>query len=258
MEVEFMRRVLFYAAAAAALCAGGSALAAPNWSGPYVGLNAGDAWGTSNVKTTVPTSTNLYFASSSISSIDGNGSAGLSPSGFTGGAQIGFNQQNANIVWGIEADWDAMNLNKSTSASAVYPDFAPYAYTLKQGVKTSWLATIRPRVGVATGSSLFYVTAGVAMTDLHYNEAFTDNFPPSPPGAVENGSKSSTRTGWTAGVGDEFALSSKVSIKAEYLYADFGTQSSTGALTAGTGTATLAHSASLHANILRVGANWKF
>jgi outer membrane immunogenic protein len=212
------------------------------------------AWGTSTVNTT--TNAGTYFAGSSVTSINGNGSASLSPNGFTGGAQIGFNQQNNNVVWGAEADWDAMNLSKSTSASAVYPCCGG-TYTLNQGVKTSWLATVRARAGIASASNLLYGTAGLAMTDLHYNESFTDTFGASPH-ASENGSKTSTRTGWTAGAGDEWALSSKVSIKAEYLYADLGKMTSSGGLTAPSGTATMMHSANLHANIFRVGANWKF
>jgi outer membrane immunogenic protein len=251
-----MRPIILAGSALAALALGsGSAMAQPAWSGVYLGVNAGGAWGQSDVTSTTDAGT--YFAGSSVTSINGNGTADLSPNGFTGGAQLGWNWQSGNVVFGLEGDFNAMDLSEGRTVTAGYPCCAPSTYTLNQEVSTDWLATLRPRVGMTAGNWLLYGTGGLAVTEVNLNESFTDNFGAAPH-ALENGSVSETRYGWTLGAGAEVDLGNSWSIKGEYLYADFGDVDSTGALTAPTGTATFTHNADLNANIFRVGVNRRF
>ena len=66
--------------------------------------------------------------------------------------------------------------------------------------------------------ALFYVTGGLAVT----NAKFTDSFGSFANTSVAAVSSDSTHVGWTAGVGMEYAFTDNWSVKAEYLYADFG------------------------------------
>ena len=86
---------------------------------------------------------------------------------------------------------------------------------------------------------------------------FTDTFGP----ARESAAISTTRYGWTAGAGGEYALMNGWSIKAEYLYVDLGRASttSTNLVTPTPFPANVfTHTVDLRSNIGRVGINYKF
>ena len=95
------------------------------------------------------------------------------------------------------------------------------------------------------------------MTNIRYKENFFDT-PPFPFGDIESSSVSSTRAGWTVGGGVEYALSNQWSAKLEYLYADFGSVSTTGTdIFIGLPYTTFAHNVDLRTNIVRGGINYK-
>ena len=217
-----------------------------------MGANVGGAFGSSDEATTA--GTGGYFAATSITSIAANGTASLKPTGFTGGVGAGFNQQTGDWVVGVEADIDALTLNKSTGVTVTYPCCSPSSYTITQGVKTSWLFTARPRVGWTSGGTLIYATGGVAVTDFHYTAMFSDTYNP----VTENGSKTSTKTGWTLGGGVEAQIDPKWSLKAEYLYADFGKVNSTAPLVPAVSSQVMNHTAKLNTSIVRFGLNMRF
>ena len=60
------------------------------------------------------------------------------------------------------------------------------------------------------------------------------------------------------GFGGEWAVGERWSVKAEYLYSDFGDFHSTAAVSAPSGVGVINHELSIRNNIFRVGANWKF
>ena len=86
-------------------------------------------------------------------------------------------------------------------------------------VRHSFLGTVRGRVGVVFDNWLFYATAGLAITDLRLSDSF-GSFGNTVIAAINT---STTRAGWTAGGGFEYAFTYNLSAKVEYLYADFGT-----------------------------------
>ena len=68
---------------------------------------------------------------------------------------------------------------------------------------------------------------------------------------------SETRTGWTAGGGVEWAFARNWSVKAEYLYADFGSVSFVSAFNVDPDF-TYTHTVHPTAQIVRAGVNYKF
>jgi outer membrane immunogenic protein len=241
-----------------ALVAVGSAKAG-DFSGFYVGANLGGASGTSNAKTTTIFSPTGYFATTSPGAIAG--AQQLTPSSFTGGGQAGYNFQISHIVLGAEVDFGHMQLSQSTMKSGIYPCCVTTGFTVTQSVRTDWLFTARPRLGVAFGRVMFYGTGGLAVTDLDYKARFADTFAT----ATENGGVNENRTGWIAGGGAEFRLTHHWSIKGEFLHSDFGgvTNTSTNLFaTLGTPIAfptnIWTHRANLTTNIGRLGINFRF
>jgi outer membrane immunogenic protein len=169
------------------------------WLGPYVGLNAG------------------FQGSSSV--------GGVSPSGFTGGIQAGYNWQNGAWVYGVESDFNLSN------ASA---RFADYQFS------NPWFGTLRGRAGYVVNNVVFvYGTAGLAFGIS----------------TVTRGGLSDTsgHAGWTIGAGAEFALTPfglgpNWSAKVEYLYLGL----SQGAVLPAS------VSSNFPSNVVRVGVNYHF
>ncbi len=235
-----------------------------NWTGWYVGVNAGGAFSQGSPSTTTVFSALGIFASTSVSgpgSINANGSQKFNSTTFTGGVGAGYNWQAGRLVYGIEADFNYFNPNGSSTVTATYPCCAPTNYTITQGVKTSWLLTARPRIGYAVNNWLFFATGGLAVTNVKASWSFTETFYPSAEPTV---STNKTKTGWVVGGGVEAGLWSNWSAKVEYLYADFGSVSGNGLITTGAAGVVAAavnnpfsHSLALKTQIVRFGLNYK-
>jgi outer membrane immunogenic protein len=155
-------------------------------------------------------------------------------SGVLGGGQLGYNWQLSSLVLGIETDIDASGVRGSTASGIC----AGVTCTTSE----TWFGTTRGRLGFAADHWLFYGTGGVAYGDVTFS-----NVP-----APFTTSGSTTRVGWTAGGGVEYAFTRAWSAKVEYLYADLG--NSGFGCTPGCGTSTV----SFKQNILRAGLNFHF
>jgi outer membrane immunogenic protein len=179
--------------------------AAYNWTGFYVGGNVGYGWSDSNVNSyTLNNNTVLVLPPPFVTQ---------RTDGFTGGGQVGYNWQSGMWVFGVEAD-AAWRDGKSSTVFA-FPgglDFTTFT------TKETWLATFRPRVGVASNNFLFYVTGGAAVQGREHT--FFENRP-TVAGANRTITSDDARVGWTVGAGVEAGFGNW-SVGLEYLYADFG------------------------------------
>jgi outer membrane immunogenic protein len=110
------------------------AYVAYNWTGFYVGLNGGGAFGSSTW--------------------DSTGSRDIS-GGLVGGT-IGYNYQWGQAVFGVEGDIDWASISGSTN------NLCP------AGCRTSdtWLSTVRGRIGYAADRFMPFVTGGAAFGDI--------------------------------------------------------------------------------------------
>ncbi len=164
-----------------------------DWTGFYLGVNAGFGLGRDR---TVHDYGNGF----------GN-SLYLQPLGAVGGGQIGYNWQTNSflgpIVIGVEADIQAADMSDNRTSILGAPQYSQ---------KLDWFGTVRGRIGLVTGPTLTYVTAGYAYGDA--NTTVTGAGGPLP--------FRGTRDGWTWGSGVEAALGGNWTGKIEYLYLDLG------------------------------------
>lgn len=256
-----------------------------NWTGFYVGGNAGYAWGQQNTALSIldsadPATCHFCGTTSDVPGAQGAGSPSFNPKGFTGGGQFGYNLQASNWVYGIEVDFGAFDqrqtINNGVSLSGLSALNSPFpggvcsssatcAGNFSSSVSTDWLFTLRPRIGYAWDRTLLYATGGLAVTKISFSQSYSDNvnfaFPPSTtPGGLESATGSKTVAGWTVGGGLEQALGNRWSVKAEYLYTQFSGFNTTGHLTdGGGGFANFANSVGqLSSHVVRAGINYKF
>jgi outer membrane immunogenic protein len=154
-----------------------------NWTGIYLGINGG--WARDNVGT----------PAANFVQPDTSGGAF--------GGQVGFNYQWQQLVLGAEFDGDWLGLKASALC------FNP-AFTCSTEINDQF--SLRGRLGFAVDRFLIYGTGGVAWTTFK--------------GSTATGgttfSDSSSRSGWIAGGGVEYAIWNNLIIGAEYLHADYG------------------------------------
>ena len=277
------------------------AVAAPySWSGFYIGGNAGYSWGhadTSQTDISSTTSTTLCFrdlatlvpiGGSTTGAVCGlagqtfpqvattTGGAGTIGSanvnGFIGGGQIGYNSQfDRQWLAGLEADLQYSGERGDQNGCSLAGCPAGSAFgSSSEALK--WFGTVRGRLGwLPSERVLLYATGGLAYgrIDSSYVSGVSGV-------SLLAAGSSTTRAGWTVGAGIEGAITDRWTLKAEYLYADygsFGTGLGTGAnvttvtntlITAAGGTQTTAVtnvSAAVNTHftdsILRAGLNYR-
>lgn len=190
-----------------------------NWTGPYVGVNAGLDLGD--------------FSGAQIFEGGFTGAAGaVGPStlpihrdtdGFTGGGQAGYNWEfPGNWLVGAEGDLDGSTLGRRTTVTADFgsPGGTPLAFVPGDSFRVSsdWNGSVRGRVGYAWNRFMVYGTAGVAFADVRMTQSFVALAGSS----ATSGAQSNILVGPTAGAGFEYAVVPNVSIGAEYRFSDYG------------------------------------
>jgi outer membrane immunogenic protein len=157
-----------------------------NWTGFYVGAHAGRGWG--NTKHCDEPDD----ACTPVFDIDG----------LVGGATVGLNWQYASWVFGVEADRSFGTIDGSVPTSLQFGCGAPCVTEVRG------FATVRGRAGPTFDRLFVYGTAGYAFGELF--------------GEVSETTNRARRTGWTAGAGVEYAFTSQISVKLEYLHVRLG------------------------------------
>jgi outer membrane immunogenic protein len=235
--------------------------------GFYAGGSIGTASGSVDlVSSTIDTGTynpvaGTYFQFSSVPAINAAGQQQVKSTVLYGGGQGGYNWRSGRLLLGAEADFGAMGIEESVSATGIYP-CCTGTFVIDQSIESDWVMTARPRVGYVVGGWLFYGTGGIALTRLHYRGTFNDSF-----GSTEDASINETVAGWTVGGGAEYEIAaSRWSLSFVYLYADFGSTSvqSTNLTQHVSGiplvfpNAPFTHTVNLQTHVVRFGVNYRF
>jgi opacity protein-like surface antigen len=190
----------------------GPAAMAYNWTGFYIGPHFGGAF--ANESETVGSAllgTPALFSTN--------------PSGALGGFQLGYNYE----LWphwlvGIEGEFSWTSAQGTANVAS-----AITSTTLTSN--HNWCDMVTGRLGYVQGPLLAYVKGGGAWMNADYNLTAASGA-----GGVNGAALiNTTRSGWTIGAGLEYMLSPQWSIKAEYSFLDFGTNTiGLGALVPGT------------------------
>lgn len=213
-----------------------------DWSGFYLGLNAGAAFNNSEVShdfdytgPDVPGGGTAGEINSLLNDVDADLTSDESV--FTGGALIGYNWQHENLVFGVEADinYAGVGSDQSNNISAQLNDLGgllgdpgagdeELSGTARTSFGADWFATLRGRVGFAADNFLLYGTGGLAYGKMDASvkidaTELEDEDPES--NRYYTGSTDATNWGWTVGAGMEYGIDNW-SLGVEYLYVDLG------------------------------------
>ena len=175
-----------------------------NWSGCYIGLNAGGGWARTEFNNTVNTTAFGHLN-------PGEGFA-YSYDGFVGGGQVGCNYQVSQWVFGIEGSFDGSSIKGDASDLAILNDDI---FT----TRIDSVATVTGRDGYAWNNVLLYAKGGYAGAHVQFSVSDTNSALGSP---VGSGSQTRWQSGWTVGGGLEYGLTPNWIIGVEYNYIDLG------------------------------------
>jgi outer membrane immunogenic protein len=170
----------------------------PSWTGCFIGAHVGGAF-----------------------SQDEKDSRDLNASGVIGGGQAGCDYQFASaFLLGAEGRVARSSLTATTSGTVVNlvtGATAPSQFT----VSNNFLASATARAGYTFGGVLVYARGGAAWTGEKADQAFI-----APGlGVAVDPSASTTRAGWTAGAGVDWAFAPHWTMEVKYDYYDFGSNS---------------------------------
>lgn len=233
-----IRKLFFVGVASACMISAAQAadvieeLAAYDWTGFYVGAQAGYGWGDTDFHyEPFDTSVEMEF------------------DGFVGGVTAGYNAQRGSLVVGVEADVSYSDFSKDVERPLVFG--AQPCVTPGEGcsLDIDWFGTARVRFGFAMDTVMPFVTGGIAFGDV---EAHFDT------GACDC-EIDETAFGWTVGGGIEWAFAENWSAKAEYLYVNLG-EPDTEALNTGPfpPPASNVSTSDFDFSVVRVGVNYRF
>ena len=167
-----------------------------DWSGAYAGLFLGA--GSSAVTLTEP--------GGLADPLD------LAAGGWLAGVRAGFNTQAGVLLFGAEADLARTSIGGSGSATDGLNSL-DYSYDL------DWLGTVTGRVGYAADTLLLYAKGGLAAGGVRSTLTATAPLPAPPPTSAD-----AVATGWTVGLGTEFAFSENATAGIEYDFVSLGSE----------------------------------
>ena len=205
-----------------------------SWTGCYIGGHVGGVWVEKDWNIAVTAVDPIFNGGQNSGSHDVNG--------WLGGAQVGCNYQTGSWVFGIQGDYAWTGASGSSELNGgIFP-----GSTI--GSKVNNLSSVTGRVGYAWDRFLGYVKGGGAWEQ--------DEYTWTAPGFAF-GTVSQTRSGWTVGIGGEYAFTNNLSGFIEYDWYSFGTKSAAFYVPNAGG---IWGAADIKENksVLKVGLNWKF
>jgi outer membrane immunogenic protein len=217
-----------------------------DWTGFYVGVNAGGAFRGSN---TNGFNNAVFFGGAApFGGFVANNNGGNSAR-FIGGGQAGVNWQINQFVLGVEGDGQALvggnnnNNNNNFGGSG------------SNGNNVGFLGTVRGRAGIALDRFLVYGTGGVAFGSNSWPNTILGTVGGVPTFFTAN-NRNNLRVGYAAGAGVEYAFTPNWSVKVEYLFTDLGRNNRT--FLAPGGVAGLTFNNREQNHIVRAGVNYRF
>ena len=162
-----------------------------DWNGPYLGGHVG--WVKGNVDSEANFSGTLFTWETD-------------PSGVAGGVVGGYNRQNGDWVYGVDADFGLSNADDCFSDNDT-----------RACDDIEWTSHIRARIGKAFGNALIFAAGGLAIARVEHSDTDVDGS-----AGFVSASQTDTRVGFTLGGGVEVAYGKSWTARLEYLYDDLG------------------------------------
>lgn len=196
-----------------------------DWSGGYVGVNAGGALNNSNFRSNYSYRGQDDIGQDAVDLVNGLDHSDSPDEGaFEAGILAGYNIQMSSLVLGIEGDFNYLGFNgtvRNNAGDVMSQVLQPESTRAvdKIDYEGTWYGTVRGRVGYAVDNVLLYGTGGLAYGQLSIKQKLDasngDEY------ASWSSERDAWKMGWTIGGGIEYAVD-RWTLGLEYLYVDLG------------------------------------
>jgi len=196
-----------------------------NWTGFYVGGFGGYKFAAVNTSLELNGDWENPLLAGDVEKMEEHAPDNLNTSGGEAGGLIGYNYQWNCWVFGLEADGGYLWL-RNADDSGTFDDFVHLGEpkSIQTAFRTHYLFTVAPRFGYALGRWLPYVTGGLAVGDLDFEQRLhsTVRDPEFDVIYLTSGEVTDTRVGWMVGGGLQYAITDHWSVRGQYQYIDLG------------------------------------
>lgn len=185
------------------------------------GLYAGAALGMTQQRASQASGVRLsYFNVADAGQLNDDLAYDIEDIGFSGGLFGGVEHQfDNNVLLGVEVDLTYAPFASAHSQAAEYQSLPGVSFRQNTDISADWFASVRPRFGYVHENTLFYLTGGLAATQIHYAFRFSDT---NTPGRSLNMERDNFALGAVYGLGVERALSDgEWRVRAEFLHYQF-------------------------------------
>jgi outer membrane immunogenic protein len=203
-----------------------------SWTGFYIGANGGYAWQADRRDLVISNNLGVTLPPTS----------GFNASGGFGGGQVGYNWQGGPLVLGVEADIQGGSIDDKFHRLVVGND-------VRASTDLNPFGTVRGRLGFAFDRVLLYGTGGFAYGNTHDNIVVN---------GVANLDNDTTRSGWVAGGGLEYAWDRHLSLKVEYQRLDLGGERMSAPVIPPNGIIVFSNKIDHTYDTVRIGLNYRF
>ncbi|MGQ7829134.1 outer membrane protein [Altererythrobacter sp. Z27] len=246
-----------FLAAAAASASPALAQDDENWTGIYAGVHVGlsEAQSQSDVTlggnwSTEPQALRDFIvANAGTAQKEDNVNLGL---------QLGYNYQTGPVVLGVEAEFSSFEKNHSEVRGPLkLTDTATTSYTFSNKAKPESIAAAKVKLGLTTGSTLFYAAGGWAVAEMKFGAGIASSA-----NYLKEGRLKKDTNGFVIGGGVEQRLTRNLSARLSYDYTDQGSVNYTTAYLPESAFKIPEYSESIDQDLklhfVRLGVNYKF
>ncbi|MDX1914935.1 MAG: outer membrane beta-barrel protein [Methylophilus sp.] len=195
----------------------------PQW---YAGVALGYAKSKQNLATATPyvapgfTTTSYWADTVNPNNVSNSGSGQFSSDNAMGGAYAGFSSSfNPSYFWGLETGWLIFSATHAGLQRTTYPAFSGFDPRTSIALKQNDIGYFVGKLGLSQDDWKLSVKGGAAISRLKLNLNFTDDT------ASIAYQKSGYRLGWATGIGLEKSINTHWSVRADYMYTNFGSVS---------------------------------
>lgn len=211
-----------------------------NWHGAYAGVQIG----TSGYRSTTAIADVLDLAGS------------REDTSFNIGGVIGYNWQNCNTVFGLEADLAWANVDRDWGVNLGGVGLPGQLFSANSSI--DFYGSIKLRTGFAFDKMLLYVTGGIAFANIEHSGSNNANALLGIPAGLFSFKTDETRWGWVVGAGTEYALTNRITWRSEATYTRFEDQDFNLNISPLLGGGAIKFNAQDEIWMLRTGLNFKF
>jgi outer membrane immunogenic protein len=225
-----------------------------DWQGVYGGLAIGGVFGASSPDTTV--SDGSYFNTPNIPVLNRTFQKDILGNALSGAALLGYNFQDGNLVWGLEADLSVTNFSASKNSPGVtYNVPSSLTFNVRTRIENLVSLALRPRIGYSFGETLVHFGAGPAVGHFNYRFDFSDGFAAQ---GTYRGDK--TALGLSTSIGATHQIGGGWSLRGDYVFSYYPdiVDGSNRLSNPGGATDVFTHDADFQSHNLRVGLVKRF